>query len=301
VLYESLRLECSEAPQVPKKTTVEFFLEGIQTMVTKFLARPNYFPFRRIFWKIWYNSFANNFSEVDIVLTNYGYADLDNSNDTDLDISYHAERYCLQLYRYVTRKIDLEGLDVLGIGRGRGGGAAFIKDCWKPKSMSAIDYSEGNIKLCDERFLRSGVDFRVGDAESLPFDNSSFDTVVNIKSSHCYSHEERFFREVARVLRPSGYFLFADFRPQEAISVTQKRLEVAGLKMINYKKITLNVVKSMDLEEKRKLNSIKEKTPRFFPIFLSKWFVGAQDTPMYNALKTGEQEYFCGVFQKASG
>jgi ubiquinone/menaquinone biosynthesis C-methylase UbiE len=270
-------------------------------MVTNFLARPNYFPFRRTFWKIWYNSFANHFSEVDIVLMNYGYADLDNSTNTDLDISYHEERYCLQLYRHVTSKIDLEGLDVLEIGCGRGGGAAFTKDCWKPKSMSAIDYSEGNIKLCNERFPRSGVDFRVGDAESLPFDNSSFDAVVNIESSHCYGHEERFFREVARVLRPSGYFLFADFRPQEAISVTQKRLEAAGLKMINYEKITLNVVKSMDLEEKRKLNSIKEKTPRFFPIFLSKWFVGAQDTPMYNALKTGEQEYFCGVFQKACG
>jgi ubiquinone/menaquinone biosynthesis C-methylase UbiE len=270
-------------------------------MVAKFLARPNDFPFRKIFWKIWYDSFAKDFSEIDIGLMNYGYADLDDSNNTDLDISNHTERYCLQMYHHVTSKINLEGLDVLEIGCGRGGGAAFIKDSWKPKSMSAIDYSEGNIKLCNERFLGSGVDFRIGDAESLPFDNSSFDAVVNIESSHCYGHEERFFSEVARVLRPSGYFLFADFRPQEVIPVTQKRLEVAGLKMIDYEKITSNVIKSMDLEEERKLNSIKETKPRFFPIFLSKWFVGAQDTPMYNALKTGEQEYFCGVLQKASG
>jgi ubiquinone/menaquinone biosynthesis C-methylase UbiE len=270
----------------------------MQTMVAKFLARPNDFPFRRIFWKIWYDSFANNYSEIDIGLMNYGYADLDDSNNTDLDISNHTERYCLQMYRHVTSKINLEGLDVLEIGCGRGGGAAFIKDYWKPKSMSAIDYSGGNIKLCNEKFLESGVDFRIGDAEALPFDNRSFDAVVNIESSHCYGNEERFFSEVTRVLRPSGYFLFADFRPQEAISVTQKRLEVAGLKMIDYEKITLNVIKSMDLEEKRKLNSIKEKTPRFFPKFFAKWFVAVQDTPMYNAIKTGEQEYFCGVFQK---
>ena len=267
-------------------------------MVLKFLARPNYFPFRRTFWKLWYDSFANNYSKVDIGLMNYGYANLDDASNIDLDISNHAERYCLQLYHHVTRKIDLEGLDVLEVGCGRGGGSAFIKDYWKPKSVSAIDYSEGNIKLCNERFLRSSVSFRIGDAESLPFDDSSFDVVVNIESSHCYGNEERFFGEVARVLRPSGYFLFADFRPQEDISVTQQRLEIAGLKMNNYEKITLNVVKSMDLEEKRKLNSIKESIPRFFPISVSKWFVGAQDTPMYNALKTGEQEYFCGVFQK---
>jgi ubiquinone/menaquinone biosynthesis C-methylase UbiE len=270
-------------------------------MVAKFLARPNYFPFRRIFWKTWYNTFANNFSEVDIVLMNYGYAGLDDSNSTDLDISNHEERYCLQLYHHVASKIDLEGLDVLEVGCGRGGGAAFIKDYWRPNSMNAIDYSEGNIKLCDEKLLGSGVSFRVGDAESLPFDNNSFDAVVNIESSHCYGHEKRFFSEVARVLRPAGYFLFADFRPQENISVTQKRLEVAGLKMINYEKITSNIIKSMNLEEKRKLNSIKEKVPRFFPTSIAKWFVGAQDTPMYNALKTGEQEYFCGVFQKDFG
>ena len=46
----------------------------------------------------------------------------------------------------------------------------------------------------------------------LPFPDASFDVVINVESSHCYGHVDRFFAEVARVLRPGGWFLYTDFR-----------------------------------------------------------------------------------------
>jgi ubiquinone/menaquinone biosynthesis C-methylase UbiE len=57
------------------------------------------------------------------------------------------------------------------------------------------------------------LDFVRGDAQNLHFPDQSFDAVINVEASHIYPNLERFLGEVARVLRPGGHFLYADFRP----------------------------------------------------------------------------------------
>jgi SAM-dependent methyltransferase len=49
-----------------------------------------------------------------------------------------------------------------------------------------------------------------GDAEALPFDDGSFDAVINVESSHNYPDLAKFLSEVARVLRPGGHFSHVD-------------------------------------------------------------------------------------------
>ena len=56
-----------------------------------------------------------------------------------------------------------------------------------------------------------------GDAQNLPFPDESFDAVINVEASHIYPNFERFLGEVARVLRPGGHFLYADFRNRDGI------------------------------------------------------------------------------------
>lgn len=63
-----------------------------------------------------------------------------------------------------------------------------------------------------------------GDAEKLPLADASFDAVLNVESSHCYGNVETFFREAARVLRPDGRFLFADFRLQKEMPALEAKL-----------------------------------------------------------------------------
>jgi ubiquinone/menaquinone biosynthesis C-methylase UbiE len=267
-------------------------------MFKKFLARPNYFPFRRLFWKVWYNRFASDYTEVDIACMNYGFAELDSlEKPLILDAADEEERYCFQLYHHVASAISLEGLDVLEVGCGRGGGSNYIRHSFNPKSMTGVDYAESNIELCKKKFPSEQLNFCVGDAESLSFDRDSFDAVVNVESSHCYGNEEIFFAEVFRVLRPGGYFLFTDFRPQEAINLTKERLKNAGFEMIKEEIITANVLQSMNLEEERKIKTIHDKNPRYIHK-ISKWFVAVQGTPIYEAFKNREQEYFCYCLQK---
>ena len=47
------------------------------------------------------------------------------------------------------------------------------------------------------------------------FPIDSYDAVVNVEASHLYPDVPRFLAEVARVLRPGGHFLYADFRRRQ--------------------------------------------------------------------------------------
>jgi ubiquinone/menaquinone biosynthesis C-methylase UbiE len=267
-------------------------------MLNSFIARPNNYPFRRFFWRNFYNAFASKYAEIDIVFMNYGYLDLSpNAEQLRLNIADEEERYCLQLYHHVAGAVSLEGLDVLEVGCGRGGGASYIKRYLKPKTMTGVDFSRRNIEFCQNHHFVSQLNFTLGDAESLPFNDSLFDAVVNVESSHCYGSCERFFAEVFRVLRPNGNFLFTDFRPKEVVDKTTQQLIDAGFKIIKAEKITPNVLKSMDLQNDRKLKIINQSIPKYLHIFAN-WFAASAGTPVYEALKDGTLEYVSYTLQK---
>jgi len=118
---------------------------------------------------------------------NLGYAPLDPDAErillSDLDaINCH----CIQMYHHVAGAIDLRGLDVLEVGSGRGGGASYIMRYLKPKSLTGIDISKKAVTFCNRHHRVEGLHFLHGDAEALPFDDNTFDAIVNIESSYGY-------------------------------------------------------------------------------------------------------------------
>ena len=56
----------------------------------------------------------------------------------------------------------------------------------------------------------SGIDFVLGDAESLPFDDATFDLVTCRIAAHHFPHVGSFLAEAARVLVPGGRFVLQD-------------------------------------------------------------------------------------------
>jgi ubiquinone/menaquinone biosynthesis C-methylase UbiE len=269
-----------------------------ETALNNFIARPNSYPFRRILWKIWYNLFASNFGNIKIAFINYGFADLKpDTKQLELSSDQEKERYCIQLYHHVASAVSLSGLDVLEIGCGRGGGSAYIARRLHPKTMTGVDFSKSNIAFCQMNHFLPHLNFCLGDAESLPLDDCSFDAIVNIESSHCYGSTQQFFNEAFRVLRPSGYFLFSDFRSKEEVSTTTNQLKKSGFKIRNLENITANVLKSMDLENERKLAIINQDIPKYLHL-VANWFAGCQGTPVYEAFKNGDLQYLCYVLQK---
>jgi SAM-dependent methyltransferase len=92
---------------------------------------------------------------------------------------------------------------LLEVGCGRGELAErFVREGIE---VVAVDQSERMVELTRER----GVDARVGDVQSLPFDAAEFDVVVANFMLYHVPDLDRGLAEVARVLRPGGHLVAA--------------------------------------------------------------------------------------------
>ena len=254
---------------------------------------------RSVISRIQYEYLSHMDRNGNMLFMNYGWADL-NPEAEKMSLSKDDEpnRYCIQLYHHVASGVDLKGMDVLEVGCGRGGGASYIKRCLNPRSVVGVDITARAIRFCNRHYDIPGLYFVRGGAESLRFDDNSFDIVINIESSHCYASMEQFLKGVHRVLRPDGRLLIADLRPKEQVDTLRQQLEKSGLTLLKEERITPNVVRALDLDNERKHNLIKQNVPRPLQNLFSE-FAGMKGThASYDKLKGGDIEYLSFALRK---
>jgi ubiquinone/menaquinone biosynthesis C-methylase UbiE len=199
----------------------------------------------------------------DWVFMNYGYAKLDETEE-------QKQNHCEALYAQVAGSVPLNELNVLEVGCGRGGGAAYVAGVFHPRNLIGVDFSTNLIQFCRKNHSMPGLCFLTAEAADLPFHNETFDAVINIESSHSYQNEGKFLRSVARILRPEGYFLFADFRERYLLSELQQRIADAGLQIIMEKDITDNVLHALTLNSETNRDLIRNIFPPvLIPFFLN--------------------------------
>jgi SAM-dependent methyltransferase len=209
---------------------------------------------RRAMWRFFFDALAARFGNIGWwTLMNYGYAESDGPTGSfDLQPDDEAERYPIALYRHVATLAPVAGRDVLEIGSGRGGGASYVARYLKPRRMVGIDLSGKAVAFSNRRHIVGNLHFRQGDAERLPFDDQSFDSVINVESSFCYPSIDGFFAEAKRVLRPGGHLHYTDLRLAHELVDWRAAIARSGLEIVFERDITTNVIEALRRDSARR-------------------------------------------------
>lgn len=115
----------------------------------------------------------------------------------------------LLLGRYRRRLLRSARGEVLEVGVGSGASLPhYPASC----TLTGVDLSEGMLSIARQRAHRVGIQaaFTQADAQSLPFDDSSFDTCVSQLSMCTVPDPVLALRELRRVCRPGGLVLLME-------------------------------------------------------------------------------------------
>jgi ubiquinone/menaquinone biosynthesis C-methylase UbiE len=122
----------------------------------------------------------------------------------------HTVQTALTLLNYVKLPPQPRCLE---IGCGQGALARLLVEGYGAQ-MIASDYDPAQVDVARERLadVDGQVEFRVVDGREMPFENAQFDAVFSFGVLHHVPGGWRqVLAEAARVLKPSGWFLFTDF------------------------------------------------------------------------------------------
>ena len=223
---------------------------------------------------------------------NYGFS---SEPENTVIAANEPEFYCLRLYEHTVRETPLKGRDVLEVSCGRGGGASFVSRMFKPQRYVGVDLSQENIRLARQRAAGEGLSFELGNAERLDVRNDSFDVVINIEASHLYDSRGRFFGEVARVLKPGGYFCYTDGCWADD-DCTDDLLE-AGFELLERLEITSNVLHALRKDNARRTALFDAMNNRELREEYKHWG-GVVGYRAYNRFEAGQTRYFSHRLRK---
>jgi ubiquinone/menaquinone biosynthesis C-methylase UbiE len=138
--------------------------------------------------------------------------------DTQVEVLFNGmanatRRQALPQLHEVIAGRDQRKLTLLDIGCGTGRFLDLVKQVWPRLPTLGLDLSEPYIRRAERHLSRwSRINLLVGNAESIPAPNASFDVVTSIFMFHELPPEVRrtIFSECARVLKPGGRLVLVD-------------------------------------------------------------------------------------------
>lgn len=253
--------------------------------------------FKRFNAKITYELLAKKVPATDWHFMNYGYVPNESEKSNSLPDNSSNQQFPLQMYHYLAAKIPMEGMQVLEVGSGRGGGAKHIASFFKPAYYTAMDLAQGAVDLASRIHILPNLKFIQGNAEEIPIPSNTMDVVVNVESCHAYGSVEKFLSQVKRVLKPGGHLLLVDFRSDNTIDKFKEQLRNSGLELLEEEDISKNVITSIELEDESKTKRIRALIPPKWQKLFSE-FAGVVGSRFYLTLKDGSRSYYRFVLRK---
>lgn len=118
-----------------------------------------------------------------------------------------------------TDLIIKEGM-ISGLALEVGPGPGYLGLEWLKKTagtrLNGLDISDEMLTLARKNAAEYGlydrVEYVMGDARKMPFEDGRFDAVFTNGSLHEWAHPEKIFNEIGRVLKPGGRYVISDMR-----------------------------------------------------------------------------------------
>lgn len=211
-----------------------------------------------------------------------------------------AERLGCQLYHRLVRDVVLHDREVVEIGCGRGGGARLLAHTMQPRSYLATDASRLLI-LGNRRRPVPRVRFAAAAATALPLLAASCDVLLGVEAIHPLPDKGALLTEAARVLRPGGVLLLADFfytreTSPHSVAGFHALLRAGTLSLVAEEDWTQQAVAALAEDSPRRLATIAGLPRPLRRPALS--FAGTTESPLYRQLGNGQARYLFFRLQK---
>lgn len=250
---------------------------------------------REAMFRLWYWYVNRADKNAEVLFMNFGYSD--KQYRVEIDEQCEPNRYPIQLYHHLTNEVEIKNRDIIEIGCGRGGGLHYITRDFLPNSAKGIDINKQAVSFCNRFYNHKGLTFAQGDAQKLPLSDNSCDVLINVESSHRYPRVNEFLKEVTRILRPGGHFLYTDFRYDHEMEEMKRLIKTSGMTIIKEKMINKEVITALELDDLRKRKLIIKLAPGFLHKIAFN-FAGVIDSVTYNQFVSNKYVYFSYVLKK---
>lgn len=200
---------------------------------------------------------------------------------------YFPNKESAQLLFEVVGDVSLEQGEVAEVGCGRGGNLWLINRYYRPRHTYGLDIAHLSTRFANSHYRSDPISLVTGDAESLPWSTASIDALINIETSCTYPSIDRFYREVARVVKRHGWFLYADLFSSDMLPAMVVALCRLGFEVRDQRDITNNVIESRRQRADRQRLAFGETDDK------PSWdeFVGLGGTRLNDYLSSGERSY----------
>jgi SAM-dependent methyltransferase len=120
-----------------------------------------------------------------------------------------------------------EGDTVVDLGSGAGNDVFVARSIvGESGKVIGIDFTEEMIEKANrnnKKLRYSNVEFKLGEIENMPLENSSVDVVVSNCVLNLVPNKENAFAEIYRILKPSGHFCVSDIVIQGELPANLKK------------------------------------------------------------------------------